>query len=101
RRRHTLTSSSYSDVSLTSYLTFFVILSRHPRAGGDPVFQSIRDLLSEAAAYWMPAFAGMTAENGAAASFHLHPPDTGHRPSCLSGWGVRRSLLVVLPSLPP
>ncbi len=30
--------------------------------GGDPVFQSVRDSTSDAAEYWMPAFAGMTAE---------------------------------------
>ncbi len=30
--------------------------------GGDPVFQSVRALIANAAAYWMPAFAGMTAE---------------------------------------
>jgi hypothetical protein len=30
--------------------------------GGDPVFQSARTLISDAAAYWMPAFAGMTSE---------------------------------------
>jgi hypothetical protein len=30
---------------------------------GDPVFQSASDLVANAAEYWMPAFAGMTAEN--------------------------------------
>jgi hypothetical protein len=35
--------------------------SRHPRESGDPVFQSFRVLIADAAAYWMPAFAGMTA----------------------------------------
>jgi hypothetical protein len=29
---------------------------------GDPVFQSAGDPASDAAEYWMPAFAGMTAE---------------------------------------
>jgi hypothetical protein len=31
-----------------------------PREGGDPVSQSVRELIAIAAAYWMPAFAGMT-----------------------------------------
>src|SRR5262249_37431254 len=30
--------------------------------GGDPVSQSLRFLIADAAEYWMPAFAGMTAE---------------------------------------
>jgi hypothetical protein len=28
----------------------------------DPVFRSVRDSIADAAAYWMPAFAGTTAE---------------------------------------
>src|SRR5438105_3235883 len=37
---------------------------RRPREGGDPVFQSFSDQFANAAAYWMPAFAGMTASFG-------------------------------------
>ena len=33
----------------------------HARESGDPVFQSVRVSTADAAAYWMPAFAGMTA----------------------------------------
>ena len=33
---------------------------RHPRKAGDPVFQRRRLSRREAAAYWIPAFAGMT-----------------------------------------
>ena len=35
---------------------------RHPREGGDPVFQRRRDL-PRSSAYWIPAFAGMTTSN--------------------------------------
>jgi hypothetical protein len=35
---------------------------RHPRESGDPVSQSGSAFITDAAAYWMPAFAGMTAE---------------------------------------
>jgi hypothetical protein len=34
---------------------------RRPREGGDPVSQSVSVQIADAAAYWMPAFAGMTA----------------------------------------
>jgi hypothetical protein len=30
--------------------------------GGDPVFQSVHGKSADAAAYWIPAFAGMTVE---------------------------------------
>ena len=36
---------------------------RRPRESGDPVFQSVGDLVAGAAAYWMPACAGMTEEH--------------------------------------
>jgi len=32
----------------------------HHREGGDRVFQSVSDQIASAAAYWMPACAGMT-----------------------------------------
>jgi hypothetical protein len=39
---------------------FKLHLDRHPREGGDPVFQSVGVSTTDAAEYWMPACAGMT-----------------------------------------
>jgi len=36
-------------------------LSRHPRESGDPLSQNLSVFIADAAEYWMPAFAGMSA----------------------------------------
>src|SRR5687768_14293845 len=39
-----------------------IYLRRHAREGGHPVSQSVGDSISDALGYWVPAFAGTTAE---------------------------------------